>query len=379
MTAGIDHYFQKTKAQLFRMKSAGFLGPLLCKLSFSWDASIDTACVNTKEMRWNPDFFMNLTEAQRVTVLAHELWHIGFMHLLRLGTRDAKLWNIAGDHVINLRLKDDGYDMSDFPYLMDSRFNGLSTDQVYDILEKEASASPAGSSGTPSADGLGYDIEHKPMTDAEKYDAITDVVAATQAAKIGGKPGDVPGETTLLINEFLDPKLPWETLLYNFFNALTNKDRSFARPSRRYDDPYMPGMSPSNGLEHLIYYLDISGSVTDDQIRVFNSEVKFIQEELRPERLTLVTFDTKIHDVYEFEIDEPFYEIHVTGRGGTSLNKVYKHMKKHQPTAAVIFTDLWVHIPENPGIPLVWCCTDNPGGKVPYGTLIHVDTTEYGK
>lgn len=40
-------------------------------------------------------------------MVAHELWHIAYEHVLsnRIGDRDPEKWNIAADHVINLMLE----------------------------------------------------------------------------------------------------------------------------------------------------------------------------------------------------------------------------------------------------------------------------------
>jgi predicted metal-dependent peptidase len=132
-----------------------------------------------------------------------------------------------------------------------------------------------------------------------------------------------------------------------------------------------------NGLEHLIYYLDVSGSVSDAVILRFNSEVRHIHQELRPKRLTLVTFDTRIQDIYEFSLDDPFEEITVTGRGGTSLAPVYEHIKDHQPTAAVIFSDLYcTPMQESPGAPVLWVIIGNPGAQTHFGKNIHMPLEE---
>jgi len=369
MSENINDLLNKTKGQLFFQQGAGFLGRLLCKVSFVWSTEIDTAAISSKKLYWNPDFFMKLDAKTRVTVLAHELWHNALMHGARLNGRCPDVWNIAADHVINLLLKQHGYYMDGFPYVMDAQFVGWSTDEIYDHLQK-----PGGPGSTPppgSEDGLGQDI--MPAGADDLPDLIADVVAAMAGAGMsGGKPGDIPAEITLIIDKFLNPKLPWETILYNFFNALTSQEYSFTRPNRRYEDPMIPGITGRNGLEHLIYYLDISGSITDQHILRFNSEVKFIQETLTPERLTLVTFDTEIHDVYEFEKDDPFEKIVVTGRGGTDLADVFEHAQANNPTAMIVFTDLEVGIPDNPGIPIIWICVDNLNKTVPYGQLIHL-------
>ena len=363
MSPSIDTLFQKTKGQLFFKKRAGFLGPLLGKLNFEWDSTIPTAAISATTLYWNPSFFESLDPDTRVTVLAHELQHNARLHGARMGNRDPELWNIAGDHVINLDLKEHGFYMDGFPYLMDPQFTGMSTEDVYDRLLKQAQPKPC--------PFLGGDII--PADPKEVPKMVANTVAAASIARMNRKPGDVPGEVTRIVDEFLNPKLPWEVLLANFFNEITTEEYSYARPNRRYEDPLLPGRMGRNGLEHLCYYLDVSGSITDDQVLRFNSEVKHVKERFEPELMTLITFDTKIRDRYVFEKDEPFEKIVVTGRGGTKLEDVYDHIMTVRPTAAIIFTDLGVRIPPNPGIPIIWICVDNPKATVPYGRLIHID------
>ena len=265
---------------------------------------------------------------------------------------------------MNLNLKEHGYFMGGFPYIMDDKYKGWSTEEVYDDLNKNG--------GKPNPNNpLAGDVMPCPDSDVAK--AVGKVVAAVSTAKMSGaKPGDIPGEVTIIIDRFLNPKLPWQTLLFNFFNALTSQEYSYRRLNRRFDDPILPGLTGRNGLEHLVYFLDVSGSIMDEHILRFNSEVKFIQEELQPERLTLITFDHVIQDIYEFEREDPFEKIVVTGRGGTSLHEPFEWIRSNAPTAAIIFTDLEVNIPPNPGIPIIWVCIDNPSQTVPYGQLIHI-------
>jgi len=363
VTPDIDELLKKTKGNLFFQKGAGFLGPLLCKLNFEWVDSpeIQTAAISATTLYWNPTFFLGLDKETRITVLAHELWHNALLHGARLNERDHQIWNEAADHVINNMLQDHGYYMGGFDYLMDPKYKKWSTEDVYDDLMKAG--------GKPKPNSMGGDV--LPMDAAQREIAIANVVAATTTARMTGKAGEIPGETSILIESFLHPKLPWETLLFNFFNALTTEEYSFARPNRRYTDPLIRGNIGRNGLEHLVYFVDVSGSITDQQVVRMNSEVKYIQEQLRPERLTLITFDTKIRDTYEFEADDPFDEIEITGRGGTDLKDCWKYLEDRRPTACIVFTDMGLSIPENPGLPVIWICVDNPRAEVPYGQLVH--------
>lgn len=369
----LDKALDRTKLHLFYENNSGFLSSLIATLEFVWDRTIPTACTNGVFMAWNPEFFLSLDKNTRVTVLAHEAWHIAYDHMSRRGDRDPEDYNSAADYVINNMLKEHGYDMSGFPYLLDPKYEGMTTEQVYDLIAGKKIKNPQnGDFATPSNGPPS--IQNGMTKEQIATKAQGNIMDAATIAKMGNDIGNLPGEVQQMINEFLNPKLPWQEILLNFFEELSNTEFSYRSPNRRYQDPILPGKTGRNGLNHLIYFLDISGSISDKDIQVFNSEVKYIKDTYNPTLLTLVTFDTKIHEIYKFEEDDEFDDIKVTGRGGTDLKAVFKYIKEHSPNAAVIFTDLYVNIPEDPpSCPIIWACTNNSTAEVPYGTLIHIE------
>ena len=358
---GLDKEFDRTKGLLFFKKGAGFLGRLLAQVEFMWTDDMPTAAISHRQLFWSPKFFESLDQESRVTILAHELWHNALAHGLRLGSRCPQLWNIAADHVINLLLKEHGYYMGGFPYIMDDKYIGWSTEEVYDDIVK--------SGGKPFKQDPDGDVIYADG-DEDIAEGMGKVVAAFASSKITCKPGDVPGEVELVVDAYLNPKLPWNVILQNYFNSVVEEVYSYARPNRRYSDPIMPGMVGREGLEHLIFGSDVSGSITEDQILRFFSEGKHIQEDLEPEAMTLVTFDTKVQNVFRMERGEDFKKFVITGRGGTCLIDLFEMAHKEDATALVIFTDLYVDIPPNPGFPVIWIVVDNPTAEVPYGQLI---------
>lgn len=399
----LDRMLERTKGRLFfgQKKATGFLGSLLCDHRFVWDDTCTTAWCNGDTIGWNPRFFVWLTPDERVFVLAHELWHTGFDHMGRLGKeRCPDIWNKAADYIINNMLEDHGFvagpKLRDIVgILFDRQYDGMTTEQVYDLLPKppgKPQPSPNGAAGSPGAAGqyaptqdpgqpMHGDLRPVPGGDTSqgREKVLSKIVKAVQTARMSKEAGDIPGEIEMIVDKFLNPILPWEVLLMRFFTELSNDDYSWKRPSRRYDDEYLPSLMGENGLEHLIYYLDVSGSVSDADVLRFNSEVKYIHETLQPQRLTLVTFDTKIQDEYEFEKEMPFEKIVVHGRGGTSLDPVRRHIEKHKPTAAVVFSDLYVHpMEQNPGVPVLWVCVGNKQAQVHFGQLIHIDSEYHG-
>jgi predicted metal-dependent peptidase len=108
---------------------------------------VNHSCVvDGKQIVYDPKFAekMNLLEA--MGLLAHEVAHVALKHNLRRGDRNWKLWNMAGDYVIDPILKSAGFKLPDV-YGMDEdgninivkghfhdEFAGKSVEEVYEIL-----------------------------------------------------------------------------------------------------------------------------------------------------------------------------------------------------------------------------------------------------
>jgi predicted metal-dependent peptidase len=116
--------------------------------------------------------------------------------------------------------------------------------------------------------------------------------------------------------------------------------------------------------------------VSDHEVVRFNSEVKHIKETFNPGKLTLVQFDEIIQDEKIFLDTDPFEELVVIGRGGTSLVKVREHILKHKPNAVIVFSDLacpvMEKLPQGSNIPIIWVCINNTKATVNEGKLIHI-------
>jgi predicted metal-dependent peptidase len=120
----------------------------------------------------------------------------------------------------------------------------------------------------------------------------------------------------------------------------------------------LPGRFPKRGhknrLKHLVYALDVSGSINQKQAQQFHESVRTIKELLNPSKLTVLFFDTKIKLERTFTDRESYGNIQVHAGGGTDLQNVYARTKELGPEALVIFTDLCVGIPPKPDWETIW-------------------------
>lgn len=394
--AYLDREMDRVKTSVFQGSNAAFLGPLMCSLNFSWVEDIETACTDGINLWWNPHFFLAMPKETRKTILLHELWHPARLDMLRRGDRDPRLWNYAADISINNGLIRDGYSFQGFRPWQDFKYEGWVTEDIYDDLariqdEELARLEAEGALGGPafpwstpwlinpktgkSDEGDLVEPDELDTAKAIQRQVLNNVVGAAHQAKMAG---DLPGDIETTLSRFLAPKIDWDKALFNFFNELGGMDYSWARPNRRYQDLYLPSLQEEfNGLSHIIYYEDVSGSISDGDAIRFNSEFKYVHDYFKPEKMTMVQFDTRIQKEDVFLAEDDFEEIKIVGRGGTSLECVREHIIENNPSAVVIFSDLqcpeMTPLPQHmANLPIIWVALNNTKAKVPQGTLIHL-------
>lgn len=367
----------KLKLFMYCKNNVGFLGRLLCTVEFVWDTTIDTACTDGNSIKWNPYFFLAADEGDKVFILYHELWHIALLHCEEIKAVNPSIANIAMDYVINyMGYKDGVCDRNcylkslEFSCLSEPAYDDWGWKAIYlDLMNKYPQMKLPPKLTKPG----NQDVKDAPAGSLAK--TIGNLVQAYQVAKMSNKAGQLPGEFEEMIQRFLNPVLPWESLFQNFFTERANDDYSYKRPNRRYSssDIIMPSLVSDDRLQHIVWFFDTSGSISDEMLLRSSSELAYVKMQFNPEKITLVQFDTQIQLVTEFEADTDMTEIRVKGRGGTNLEPVQRWIKENQPDVAVILTDLYCKpMRRDPGIPVLWCVHNNPKATVPFGTLIHL-------
>ena len=360
-----------------------FYSSIIFALKTVWTLLVPTAGVDGKNLFINEGWFCPLTAKQRVGLLAHEALHVALRHMdmfLIYGLHvfseviEHKLWNKAGDHVINLLLLKAGYELPPNG-LWDKRFENMTTVQVYHILHKEYADQPYDLGDPGDLILMPSDGSDKAKKDAADLSAhITDIVlkAAITSKMAGEKPGNIPGEILRLLDAVVNPRLPFEIILANYMTMYAKDDFNWSRPNRRYMPDYILPGAHSEALCNIACAFDVSGSVTEEELSSFGAGIRMISEQLHPEKITLIEFDTAIRGERDITQNTRIMDVKFHGGGGTRIEPVLKWIQKNKPEVTLIFTDGGFTRPSMT-VPtdVIWIISNNPNWTAPFGKVFH--------
>lgn len=125
-----------------RMKSP-FFATLALFARFLPTQQLPTLATDGKDIFFNPNFLRSLPPAQQDAVLLHEVLHAALLHVVRRGNREAQIWNIAADIVVNGMIIQQGCFELPPDALRDPKLEHLSVEEIYELLLQQAIAQPS--------------------------------------------------------------------------------------------------------------------------------------------------------------------------------------------------------------------------------------------
>jgi predicted metal-dependent peptidase len=370
----------KAKIRLMSSRNCVFYSTVCLSLKHEWDENIPTACTNGLRVKYNPKFFMGLTEEVRVSVVLHETQHVIFNHMGRVAARDPNKYNIAADYVINLIAKDAGFKIPP-DWLLNNNYRDkatgqvLSTEEVYALLPERNS----GSGGKEILDksATGTDLEPASSTaQAEEITAYIDDILIQASMQSGSQdaPGTIPGEVARYVDELLNPKIPWYRLMRNYLHAIGKNDYTFRKPNRRFTPEFILPTRYSEKMDRCALIIDSSGSVSDDEFSHMITETANFMKIMRPEQIDVVQFTTKITSCDSVKSLSELQKVDFYGKGGTDIAPVMAWIEEKKPVVSIIFTDGKFYSPTlKPKTPIIWLIHGNPSWTAPFGKVIHFE------
>ena len=308
-----------SKARTHLILDQPFFGTLALRLTPIEDETIDTAGTDGQCIKFNPKWFVKLSEAQRVGLIAHEVMHVVLLHMLRRMERNHKRWNIAG--------------------------------------------------------GCGEVFDHGSLSDGTgtgKFESDI-IIAIQQAAEVAKGVGKLPGHMQELVEKALAPKVDWKMVLARFLRANNKSDFSWAKPNRRFiaQGMYLPSMwNPCLGEIAIVG--DSSGSCRE-YLEQFTGEITSILHDLNPELVRFIQCDTEVHDDTTYTREDLPLKVKYGGGGGTAFGPAIDYVSQKYPNvcALVYLTDLEAYDFGNPpDFPVLWVTTE--ATEAPYGQVVQM-------
>lgn len=345
------------------------------------------AVTDSGRIYYNPAFIASLTAPELVWAICHEIMHYMSGHGHRRGSRDPGKWNYAGDMWINDTLNRSGVGSKiagciDVPGSADRTVEDIYAsfppdDDEGDEPGDEPGDRPGNRPNTGQGDG---DDDGDPLADdiegddgdgsAEENEAQRklDVAEAAQIAKMKGK---LPGALAKFAAETIDSKVPWFDVLERYMTERVKNDYSWARPNRRYmPDFYLPTIDGVGAMGEVVIQVDISGSVSRQEISHYNGHIQRIVEQCRPSKVHVIYTDTRVqrHDTFDKPDD---VRIEYVSGGGTDMRAGFDYITKHgiEPEVVVTLTDGYTPWPTSTDVPAIWCISSDQ--RAPCGENIH--------
>ena len=370
-------------ARVSLLLKQAFFGNLATRLKLvNADEWLPTLATDGRHFYYNSRFVNMLDQKEMEFGFGHEVLHCVYDHFGRRDNREPQLWNIANDYCVNNDLVDHGIGrkITTIDILYDRKYKGMPSEEVYGLLkenveyidmqdlidkmlddhldgEGEGEDGDAEDCGTCDGTGKGSDGKDcpdcggtgkkgRPKLSKADRDEIRDEFkeAVINAASNEPNAGNIPGNVKKMLKELTEPQMDWRELLNLHTTSAIKEDYTWMRPSRRswHMDAIMPGMNPGEAID-IAVAIDTSGSISQDMMRDFLSEVQGCMESFTSYKIHLFCFDTAVHCPAQYDSDNinSIEEYEMGGFGGTDFEPIFEYMKENEiePERLVVFTD----------------------------------------
>ena len=345
-------------ARVGLLLKASFFGNLATRLKLiNADEWCGTAATDGRNFYYNSRFVEMLRPKEIEFLFGHEVLHCVYDHFGRRGDRDPQIWNIANDFCVNADLKKHnvGEMITTVPALYDKKYEGMSSEEVYDDLMQNAQKINLSDlldkmidehlDGDGEGDG-DQEGNGRPRLSKAERDAIKDEIkeAMLAAASATQDAGNIPAGVKRMIQALTEPKMNWRELLRMQLESTIKSDYTWMRASRRgwHMDAVMPGMKLDPMID-IAVAIDTSGSIGEAMLKDFLSEIQGIMDSFPAYKIHVFSFDTEVCNPQQYDSEnlDSIAEYEPGGGGGTDFTAIFNYLKAEEiePKRLVVFTD----------------------------------------
>ena len=342
------------------------------------------------EMLYNPQFFEDMTDKERLGVLKHEFYHIIFEHVTgRLPSEGmSPMWNVATDLAINSHLMGELPEggcfptvepFQDYPLGMSAEwyFSKLQNDEQFKPKDPEdgegegegegdGSGQPSDGQGESSSSGggmpdtmddhSGWGDASEEVRDMAKERLKQAVEKAAQEAASGQGWGTVSADMRKRIMDMIKPKVNWRSVLRYFIKTSQRADKrsTVKRYNKKYRTQRYAGKKVKRTAKIAIA-IDQSGSVSDEMLTAFFAELNGLS---KLAEFTVVPFDTRVDDskVYVWKKGQR-QAVERVLTGGTCFDAPTQWCNERKFDGLIILTDMEAPKPVSSKAQRMWMTT----------------------
>ncbi|UYE97339.1 hypothetical protein [Cyanophage S-TIM54] len=376
-----EEKFVKSRVKL--LKNSPFFGTILLHTEYELTDSIETAATDGSSLLINEDWMCSQSEDNFNGVLLHETLHMALCHIERTNDlEDGMLANIAADIVVNGIIKDNKISLPK-EAIFDDDLKHLGVREIYSILKNKQKEDENYISDKYGEDEVNECLkpskqvskgEESKVSNKSKWENIINKAKTISQMKQAGVKGSGMAR---VFKELLDPTINWKDALYKY---VTQSRADFEGYDRRFVHDGMYIDDVGGNKVHVAAFVDTSGSVDEELLQNFLSELFFAINSTRGTTGYLYYFDTELYPQGNIEdldgVPKP------VGLGGTSFVPIMKELNKissensHTNTVGIIYTDGFAPMTwEEPETPILWCIS--PGGikeeSIKYGDVVRIE------
>ena len=316
------------------------------------------------------------------------------MHPTRMVNKDSKVANIAADYLVNyyIDMEKEEFRRNQImitppkdALMVESQedkdlLEKLSFEQLYEILYKNMKKQEQNKniddnieSNGEGKSGLGKNINYQNVKEdlirpknvqktSSNMRRIIQESIITNKMQGNKSMGDMPGNLLRKIEDLIGTRLPWHKYLRRYLSNIASDDLSFDTPDKNhiYRELILPGpYEDENRLEDILFVIDTSGSISDDDLNNFMTQAYNICNDFNATG-KVIFFDSIVQDIFDIDKDN-FKKARPTGGEGTNVDSAFSYIrdKKLKYICAVVLTDGYFPRPNILIRNVIWCLTED--------------------
>jgi len=348
---------------------------------------LPTAATNGKDKLYGAEFISDMTRKQLRYLVLHENFHVALKHCVLykdIKKKHARKVNKAQDYVINGLIEEMDPQMqfverpTKVAPLVDAKYQGMSFQQVFNLLPDEPEDEDEGGGGDNPFD---EHIDADDMSHEEQQDLVKQIDDANRqgqmiANKLAGKTGGGRDIFGLAADRTTD----WVSALREFISSVCAGDDNsrFCPPNKRLLASGF--ILPSHFTEtvgEIVIAADTSGSMYPYYKELFG-EVAAICRQVKPATVRVLWWDTAVCADQQFapsDYDQIAGLLKPKGGGGTTPEVVTKYIAKHKIDAKAIvwLSDGYIGCSDPvTTMPSLWGVVNNDSFVARNGKTLHI-------